>query len=296
MPDLDLNDLKLIFTIAKEKSLSATAQRLGVTSPAVSMRLSKLEDKIGAKLVHRKGGARLTQAGQQVLKLATSFHHSLSQLENDLAEIHLPRLKIIANTSLIIDDVTPVIDKMRHANPDLDVVLKEGSFPEIISAVLNGIADAGLIAGRPKVAGLRLFPYKTERLSLIAPAQHPIAQLQEITFADAAKHPFIAADKEKQLSLLMQSKAKKNKVKLKFPVSVTSFEAQAHMVCNTNIGIALVLGSVAQRFAKSYPIKVIKLSDEWALNEFSVIVRETGTLSDQTLEFVRLLIQTQKAP
>ncbi|MFZ6734722.1 LysR family transcriptional regulator [Undibacterium sp. Ji42W] len=296
MPDLDLHDLKLIFTIAKEKSLSATAQRLGVTSPAISIRLSKLEDKIGAKLVHRQGGARLTQAGHQVLKLATSVEHGLSQLENDLAEMHLPRLKIIANTSLIIDDVTPVIDKMTQANPGLEVTLTEGTFPDIINAVLNEVADAGLIAGRPKVSGLRLFPYKTERLCLIAPAQHPIAALNEVTFVEAAKHPFIAADKEKQLSLLMKSKAKKNKVTLKFPVKVTSFEAQAHIICNTNIGIALVLGSVAQRFAKTYPIKIVKLSDDWALNEFSVIVRETGTLNDQTLEFVRLLIQTQKAP
>ncbi len=68
---LNYHHLRYFHIVAKEGRLTAAAQHLGVSAPAISAQLSELERALGERLFRREGRTkRLTEAGQLVLSYA----------------------------------------------------------------------------------------------------------------------------------------------------------------------------------------------------------------------------------
>src|SRR5882672_4791553 len=65
---MELTPLRYFRAIAATGHMTRAAQSLGVTQPALSAMLKKLEAEVGAELFHRSGrGVELTDAGQLFL-------------------------------------------------------------------------------------------------------------------------------------------------------------------------------------------------------------------------------------
>ena len=68
LPDIEWEDLRYFLNLAREKSLSGAARKLGTTQPTMSRRLELFETKLGAMLFQRKpSGLELTDTGRQIL-------------------------------------------------------------------------------------------------------------------------------------------------------------------------------------------------------------------------------------
>lgn len=66
-------DIHTFLTIASSSSLSKAAESLFVSQPALSHRLSALEEELGTELIIRRKGSRtleLTDAGQRFVPIA----------------------------------------------------------------------------------------------------------------------------------------------------------------------------------------------------------------------------------
>lgn len=291
MQRLDFIDLAMIQIIATELSFSAAASRLTISGAAVSKRLLKMENIIGHKIVHRPGPMRFTKVGDRLLQFANKALLEQQLFDDDIATLEAGHvaLRIVANASLMIDDLPQVLDELRIQRPQLRIDLVEGSFHQITKSVLEGSADAGLIIGRQFIDGLQFLRYKTDRICVMAPLTHTIGQKSEVYFADVLNHRLIGASPDKQISLFLESVARKDKLRIKYAMRVSSFEAQAHIVSQTDMGVAVILESVARRFAKIYPIRPVKLLDDWAQGEFSIVVPDAGSLSPPLVDFVRLM-------
>jgi LysR family transcriptional activator of nhaA len=67
MATLNYNHLQYFWTVAREGSIAAATVRLGVTQPAVSSQIARLERSLGTKLFEKSGrGLALTPAGSTV--------------------------------------------------------------------------------------------------------------------------------------------------------------------------------------------------------------------------------------
>lgn len=293
MLSFDLIDMELIAILSQELSLSAAAQRIGISASAVSQRLTRMENLAGHKLVHRPGPMRLTKAGERLLKAALAIKREYRALEDDLSALYAGggSIRIMANASLMIDDLPTVLEGLRGIRPDLHIELAEGSIQEITKSVLDGATDAGLLVGKQNVDGLRFIPYKRDRICIIAPLSHPIAQHRAVSFKDAAAHSFIGVDSTKPITAIISGAERKERLHINYAMHVTSSELQAHMVAETTIGIALAPESIARRFAATHPIRLVQLLDDWASGEFVICVSDIGTMSPACMDFVRLLRQ-----
>ena len=71
MPDLDsklLPDLLVFFEVARVGSVSEAARRLHMVQTNVTVRVQKLEDALGVRLLDRSArGSRLTAAGEALV-------------------------------------------------------------------------------------------------------------------------------------------------------------------------------------------------------------------------------------
>ena len=82
--------------VADEGTFDAASRALGVTPSAVSQRLKSLEEQLGRVLVVRAKPARLTEAGESVVRLARQIalleHDALTALGLD--DVNAPRTRI----------------------------------------------------------------------------------------------------------------------------------------------------------------------------------------------------------
>lgn len=66
---VDLNGISVFLAVAEARSFRAAAEHLGVTRPAVSQAIRRLEDRLGAAILQRTTrSVRLTEAGEQLYR------------------------------------------------------------------------------------------------------------------------------------------------------------------------------------------------------------------------------------
>lgn len=81
-------DLRVIEAITRNGSLKSAAAELGVTSSAISQKLSKLEEVLGLKLANRSGraGLMLTAKGLWLTERSKDILTELATLESDVKD------------------------------------------------------------------------------------------------------------------------------------------------------------------------------------------------------------------
>ena len=124
----DTADLGFFALLARQPSLAAAAQALGVTPPAVSRRLAALEKRLGVRLLNRTTrrlsltpeGERYLEDGEQILRDIETLERSL------LASRETPRglLRINATFGFGRRHLAPLISEFAKIWPDVEIVLQ----------------------------------------------------------------------------------------------------------------------------------------------------------------------------
>jgi DNA-binding transcriptional LysR family regulator len=79
---IDWDDVRYFLTVAREGSVRAAAERLGVNHTTVLRRVAQLEESLGAQLFEKlPSGYRLTDAGEEILEFADQMQASSRLLE-----------------------------------------------------------------------------------------------------------------------------------------------------------------------------------------------------------------------
>src|ERR1700692_4589723 len=85
---LDARRLRVLFEVGRQGSFSAAADALGYTQPAISRQIALLERETGTTLLERHpGGARLTDAGELLVRHAQGILARLQDAEEELGEL-----------------------------------------------------------------------------------------------------------------------------------------------------------------------------------------------------------------
>jgi DNA-binding transcriptional LysR family regulator len=77
------------------------------------------------------------------------------------------------------------------AHPNVDIDLDERPSPEVARAIVEELADAGVVADHADLTGLQSFPFSTDGLVLIVPSGHAVAGRERIAFAEALGFDFV---------------------------------------------------------------------------------------------------------
>ena len=79
---IDWDDVRYFLAVAREGSVRAAADRLGVNHATVLRRIAQLEERLGAHMFEKlPSGYRLTEVGEEILELAQQMEASSNQLE-----------------------------------------------------------------------------------------------------------------------------------------------------------------------------------------------------------------------
>lgn len=144
------DDLSFFSHVASRGSLTAVAQELGLSLPAVSKRLSQLEQRLGVQLLQRTTRRlELTPEGRLYLEGARPILRQLEELESAVSNrqpLLRGRLNINASFGFGRRHVAPALSEFAALHPQLELSLQLSSQP--VSLLDEGI-DIDIRVGEP---------------------------------------------------------------------------------------------------------------------------------------------------
>lgn len=145
-----IDDLRFFTLITRFGSLTAVAREMGLTLPAVSKRLTQLEQRLGVQLVLRTTRRlTLTAEGERYAEGARPIINQLAELESAVSNsqaLLTGRLSLNASFGFGRRFIAPLVSSFHRLHPNLEIDLQLTSQP--LNFLDNGV-DIDLRVGEP---------------------------------------------------------------------------------------------------------------------------------------------------
>ncbi len=199
---MDIKLLEAFRKVVETRSVTEAANILGVTQPAVSAQLSRLEGVVGFSLFDRQGGRlRTSKQGQsfydEVAKALGSIEH-LEQSAKNIKSGMLGRLTIVSHPSAAISFLPNLVTEFQNSRPSVYIRLITRNSDAVRDLFPSAVHDIGIAELPIDGNGIKLAQYKL-RCVAVVPKNHALAALEVITPTDLSGLPFFAASKERSL-------------------------------------------------------------------------------------------------
>lgn len=173
---LDPALLPTFLAVTDSGRISAAAKQLGLSQPAVTAQVRRLEDAMGASLFVRSvRGVVPTAAGEQLAGYARSIQRLLSEATTAVSARREPLEALVLTASTTIaDHVLPeVLAGFRVAHPGVGLRLEVGNTEAVLASVTSGRVPLGLVEGHARAAGIRLEPFVDDEIVAVVGRSSP---------------------------------------------------------------------------------------------------------------------------
>jgi len=176
---LDITTARTFLEIVKTGSFVRAAGNLHITQTAVSARIRSLEQQLDRKVfIRNKAGARLTPAGDQFLRFATSLVQIWDRARRSVATA--PGKETVVTIGAELSQWNPLMRHwlvwMRRECPELAISAHIDSAERLMEEVQEGALDFAILYAAPARPGVIAELLFEERLVLVrtTPADQPM--------------------------------------------------------------------------------------------------------------------------
>jgi DNA-binding transcriptional LysR family regulator len=288
----DLTDLRLFCEVVDAGSITAGAERASLALGAASTRIRGMEEQLGARLLTRsRQGVTPTEAGRTLLRHARQILAQSARLREDLGAYAgglSGEVRLLANTNASAEFLPEALSSFLASHPHVSVDLEERLSDEIVGLIAEGVGDVGIVAGTVDMAALQTFPFRSDRFVVVTHADHPLARETEVAFAEVLTQDFVGLERSSSLQRFLAAKAAREGRALRLRVQLRSFDSVCRLV-ECGVGVGVVPETSARRAARTMQLAVVELTDDWALRELRICVRDLDALGLYARELVESL-------
>ncbi|GAA0077763.1 LysR substrate-binding domain-containing protein [Clostridium sp. CTA-5] len=164
---MNFEQLQIITTLSQEKSFSKTANKLHITTSAVSQAVSSLEKELGINIFTRsKQGSFPTTKGQYIIKNA----HIILEKQLDIYDyvsnrINFPKIKLIIGCIPGVNyPLIKSLQILQNEFPFIETLIIEQNTQELLKSLQQQKFDFALIAFTDNIKNHNL-PYKLTKIT-----------------------------------------------------------------------------------------------------------------------------------
>lgn len=287
---MDINQLEVLTTVARERSFSRAAEVLGRSQPAISQAIARLEQQLGETLFDRSSkDGTLTPAGMVIYEHALQILNLRAEAETSLRELrslHQGKLTISANEHTVFY-LLPRIANFCAKYPRIKVEVKRGVASRIPKQVTARETELGVVSFDPADESVNSIAVLTDELVLVVSPKHRFANAQTVPINDLANETFIAHNAVSPYRKRVIETFDKFNVPLSISVELPSLEAIKRLV-ERGSGVALVPRLTAESEIASKSLIALTVPEMRLERTLHVIYRRNSTLSHAAAAFLEI--------
>lgn len=192
MPRLvEIGLLQQLEAFSRLGTLSAAAEELHITQPALTRSMKKLEDRLGVTLfVRGRNRLELNDNGRLAARLAAQAVAADEQLVREVRAADLRRRTISVGccAPVPLQEVTLALQRLFQ---DKTVAASIVADPRLLPGLQEGTLQLAVTHVRPQEPGLWAEPCGEETLFIAVPPDHPLAGRVSVRFSDLEDVPFL---------------------------------------------------------------------------------------------------------
>jgi DNA-binding transcriptional LysR family regulator len=195
----DAARLRVFREVVRRGSLSAAAEAMSFTQPAVSRQIAALEREAGAQLLERTPrGIRLTEAGRVLLGHAEAILDRMaiarSQVES-VASLTGGRLRLGSFQTANVTIVPRAIAAFARAHPQVELSLVEGTTRRAMAQLRAGEIDVAVVTRVDDIDGgdVEFVDLVDDEIFVALPAGHRLAHKPRLRLRDLREETWIEA-------------------------------------------------------------------------------------------------------
>src|SRR5579883_1965871 len=271
---MELSQLEVFLTVAREGRFSRAAEKLYRTQSAVSQTIRKLEEELGEPLFDRSSREGvLTDAGQTLKEYA----EKLLNLRNDAQEA-LVELREVQKG---------VLAEFRRLHPMIKIMVQRSLGSHIPDDLLRHTVEMGVLSYDPQDARLRSIVVYQDELTFVVPPTHPLAGEQQISIRQLGAEVFVAHIVSSPYRVKVIEAFRRYKTPLHMDVELPTLQAITRFVAMGN-GVALVPEiSVQSELARGELVRV-RVRELQLHRKLRLVYRKEANLSHAGRAFLQV--------
>ena len=250
------NEIETFRALMRSGSTRKAADLLGVTQPAISQSLKRLEAQAGIALFQRSGGRLLPTPEAQALMIEIervfigmdAIEHRLSSLRN----FGVNQLDISCYPAFGLGFMPRVLARLKTQStgkPGPTVSLQILSSKDVKNRVASGQSDFGLLADELALSGLEHSTFARFAGVVVMPPGHALARFKSIKPAQLAEVSFLALNPEDASRRRLEATMLEHGASLRVAVQ-TPYAASVCELALRGLGVGLVNPITALDYAE----------------------------------------------
>jgi DNA-binding transcriptional LysR family regulator len=289
---MELRDIEYFTIVARHGHIGRAAEALGLSQPAISKCLRRLEHELGAKLVKRTPkGVEITAEGLALLNRAHELHLSVQAVTQEIRDVghgRVGHVRIgagpVSSVEMLSDALAPLIGNATKVSYDIVVSDNDLMIPALRRGELDlvvGYAPRAL----PRDGLVEELLYELEFV-VIASANHPLAGRKRVSLSDVARERWTLTGS----SLLTQQRLRRVFLENALPppdiaVETRSLRLRLQLVAASNL-LDYTSRSVFRTARSRFHLKVLQVPELAWSRPVSVIYREGAYISPAARAFI----------
>lgn len=260
---MDLNLLKAFVTVAEAQSFSEAAEALYLTQPAVSKRISSLENTLDARLFDRIGRTvHLTEAGralmpraQRILLELEDTRRAISNLSGEVSG----KLSVGTSHHIGLHRLPPCLREFSRLYPNVQLDIRFIDSEEAYEGVQHGDLEMGIVTLPPDGPGpLNNIKIWHDPLVFVAAPDHPLAALDKIQLEQLSQHTSVLPSRSTFTRRIVEDLFDKRKLVVEVAIS-TNYLETIRMMSAIGLGWSVLPASMLDESIVKLPVEEVTL-------------------------------------
>ena len=242
MRNVTLRQLRMLAAVVRHGSVTAAAQAMGVTAPAITMQLKQLQDDVGLALIERSpGGMAPTAAGLEMTRALTRIDAALDECKATLAGF-----RDAAHGAVSVGVVSTAkyfapraLAGFRRLHPGIEMKLTVGNRAVIVEALRRHEIDVAVTGRPPEELPMEADVIGEHPHVVIAPPDHPLVFQRRIAPAELAGETFLMREPASGSRQLMERFFAEAGITVRMGMQIDSNETIKQAVI-AGLGIAFI--------------------------------------------------------
>ena len=196
MTNIDIKRIRYFLCLSETLNFSQAARKFGISQPALTKAVQRLEQDVGGALLRREGKhTHLTPLGKSMLEQFRELDASATRVERAARRLvhgDMPQLQIGVMCTIGPEPLSGFLTDYQRRTPDLEIVLRNATRVELAEMLLSGMVDLALV-GAP-VSDAQRFRYVDlyrERMVVASAPDHPFVGRRSVSVEEVLHQPYV---------------------------------------------------------------------------------------------------------